>query len=193
MNFFGEPISYIELAGTLFGIAGVWLVVKKSILNFPVGIANVSLYALLFFQSKLYADSSLQMIYVLLLVYGWIQWKRKKADDFFKAETTSSSLWLRLSLIFICSTIIIGSLFKNYTDASLPYFDSMLTSASLIAQWMIAKRKIENWIVWIVADVLYVGMYIYKHLYFTSVLYFIFIILAIAGYKEWKKVLVRNE
>ena len=71
--------------------------------------------------------------------------------------------------------------------------DSMLTAGSLIAQWMVAKRKIENWLLWIVVDVLYVGMYIYKHLYFTSLLYFIFILLAVAGWKEWKKVLVRHE
>jgi nicotinamide mononucleotide transporter len=191
MEIFGQPIDYFEIAGTLFGIAGVILVIRKSIFNFPIGILNVALYAWLFFQSKLYADATLQVIYIALLIYGWIKWSTKNQEEAFHTETTSAKTWLLLSLLFISGTIIIGSVFKNFTDASLPYFDSMLTAASLIAQWMIAKRKIENWIIWIAADLLYVGMYIYKGLYFTSILYFIFVILAIAGYKEWRKVLVR--
>jgi nicotinamide mononucleotide transporter len=191
MEIFGQPLDYFEIAGTLFGIAGVILVIRKSIFNFPIGILNVTFYAWLFFQSKLYADATLQVIYIALLIYGWIKWSNKNHEEAFHAETTSAKTWLLLSLIFIPGTIIIGSVFKNLTDASLPYLDSMLTAASLIAQWMIAKRKIENWIIWIVADLLYVGMYIYKELYFTSILYFIFVILAIAGYKEWRKVLVR--
>jgi nicotinamide mononucleotide transporter len=190
VNIFGESLTYVEMLGTLFGIAGVWLVVKKHILNFPVGIINVSLYAWLFLQTKLYADASLQIIYIILLFYGWTQWRSKDVGEAFHSGRTSAKLWILLTVIFILSTLLIGTLFQKYTDAALPYFDSMLTTASLIAQWMIAKRKIENWIIWIVADVLYVAMYIYKELYFTSVLYLIFILLAIAGYKEWKKVLI---
>jgi nicotinamide mononucleotide transporter len=189
MEIFGEPVSNVEIAGTLFGIIGVWLTVRKNIWNFPVGVLNVALYAWVFFQSKLYADASLQVVYIALLIYGWIQWSLKDNEEVFHAEKTSVILWLTLNVIFVISTLAIGTLFKNYTDASLPYMDSMLTSVSLIAQWMIAKRKIENWLLWIIADVLYVGMYIYKHLYFTSLLYFIFIILAIIGWREWKKVL----
>ena len=193
MNLFGEMVNAIELAGTIFGIVGVWLVVKKSIWNFPVGIVNVGLYVWVFAQTKLYADASLQAIYIILLIYGWIQWNSTKQNEAFYSEVTKTKLRIILLLIFTASTFIIGTLFQRYTDASLPYLDSILTTSSLIAQWMIAKRKIENWILWIIADVLYVGMYIYKHLYFTSFLYFIFIILAIVGFKEWKKVLVTSE
>ena len=95
-----------------------------------------------------------------------------------------------LSLLFllcIISTIGIGTFFRYNTDASLPYVDALTTSMSLIAQWMIARKKIENWLLWIVADVIYVGMYVFKHLYLTSLLYFIFIILAIIGWQQWKK------
>jgi nicotinamide mononucleotide transporter len=192
MEFFGEPISYVELAGTLFGIIGVWLTIKKNIFNFPFGIINVALYAFLFFQSKLYADASLQIIYIILLVYGWIQWTTKKAETTFEVQKTSLGEWLWLNLFFVVSTLVIGTIFRNLTDASLPYLDSMLASVSLIAQWMIAKKKIENWMLWIIADVIYVGLYIYKHLYFTSILYFIFIFLAILGWREWKKTFASN-
>ena len=187
MEIFGQSISILEIAGTVFGIIGVWLTVKKNKWCFPTGIINVILYAILFFQTKLYADASLQVIYVFLLAYGWFQWKRKSAGKEFTIETTNSYLMFTLVLIGVAGTLLIGTLFKKYTDASLPYLDSALASASLIAQWMVAKRKIENWVVWIVADVFYVGMYIYKQLYFTTFLYAIFIVLAVIGWMEWNK------
>lgn len=188
MEIFGQQISAIEIIGTLFGIAGVWLTVKKNIWCFPTGIINVVLYAILFYQCKLYADASLQVVYIILLIYGWIQWNRSNVDEKFVAGRLDARLSFALVMIGIVLTIMIGSIFKTYTDASLPYLDSALASASLIAQWLIAKRKIENWLVWIVADVVYVGMYIYKHLFFTTFLYAIFIILALTGWREWKKI-----
>jgi nicotinamide mononucleotide transporter len=191
VNIFGEYISWVEITGSALGIIGVWLVVKKSIWNFPIVILSVSLQAISYLQSKLYADLSLQIIYIVILSYGWVEWSSMKVKVAFEAEITSAKLWLLLTFIFIFSTGVIGTLFGGYTDASLPYFDSMLMSASLIAQWMIARKKIENWLIWIPADMLYVGMYIYKGHYLYAVLYFIFIPLAVAGYREWKKVLVR--
>jgi nicotinamide mononucleotide transporter len=184
----GESFSILELIGTVFGIAGVWLTVKENIFCFPAGIVNVVLYAILFFNSKLYADASLQVVYVILLIYGWYQWSVGKKEDE-ELPVTKTSLGSLFILFFLCLalTIIIGSLFKYYTDASLPYVDSLTTSMSLIAQWMIARKKIENWLLWIAADIIYVGMYLFKNLYLTSILYFIFIVLAVIGYRQWKK------
>jgi nicotinamide mononucleotide transporter len=192
VNIFGYELSPLELAATIFSIAGVWLVLKKSIWNFPVGIISVMLQAVVYFRSLLYSDFLLQVIYVFLLLYGWVQWGKKEKEVIFLAHSTSLKLWIWLLVICIVSTFIIGTSFKTYTNASLPYLDSMLMSASLIAQWMIAKKKIENWIIWIVVDALYVGEYIYKEIYLFSGLYFIFILLAIAGYREWKKGLVKG-
>jgi nicotinamide mononucleotide transporter len=188
IQFFGEQLSFIELTGTVFGIVGVWLTVKENILCFPVGIVNVALYAWLFFQSQLYADSLLQIVYIILLIYGWYQWLHGKKNNSSLAVTKTSGT-TRLFLIILCivSTVGIGTLFRYKTDASLPYMDSLTTSMSLIAQWMVARKKIENWIVWIAADVIYVGMYVFKHLYLTSLLYFIFTILAVIGWQQWKK------
>src|SRR5690349_20035883 len=106
VNLFGETVSAIELAGTIFGIAAVWLVVRKDILNFPLGLLNVGLYAWLFVQTKLYADASLQVIYIILLIYGWIQWSNTKQDKEFHSTVTTGRLWITLSLIFIVSTFI---------------------------------------------------------------------------------------
>src|SRR5205823_4532289 len=149
---FGQPISFIEFLGTVFGIAGVWLTIKKNIWCFPTGIINVALYAWLFYDSRLYADASLQIIYIILLIYGWLQWNKQSNTQAFVAETTDRKTAFTLLVIAIVGTIMMGALFKNYSNASLPYLDSALTSVSLIAQWMIAKKKIENWLIWIVAD-----------------------------------------
>ena len=183
----GEQISWLELAGTLFGILGVWLTIKQNIFCFPAGIINVGMYAVLFFQSKLYSDAALQIIYIILLVYGWMQWKTKQQQKELPVTKTEQPLLILIAVLGIGATFLLGTFLYSKTDAALPYFDALTTVMSLIAQWMIARKKIENWIIWIVADVIYVGMYIYKELYLTSGLYFIFILLAVKGYVEWKK------
>lgn len=188
LQLLGEQITLVELVGTIFGIAGVWLTVKEKILCFPVGLVNVSLYAWLFLKSGLYSDAALQLVYILLLFYGWYQWTRgRKGDHQLPVSKTSSKTFVYLIVIGVLSTITAGTLWKQYTNASLPYIDSLTTSMSLIAQWMVARKKIENWVVWILADIIYVAMYIYKQLYLTSLLYFIFIILAVIGLQQWKK------
>src|SRR5580765_7635630 len=101
MVILGEQLSFIEISGTVFGIISVWLTIKKGVLNFPMGILNVAVYGWLFFQSKLYANASLQIIYILLLIYGWIQWKIKKVEIIFRAENIAVHSWIWLSLIFV--------------------------------------------------------------------------------------------
>lgn len=187
IEIFGEQITYVEIAGTFFGILGVCLTIKQNIICFPAGIINVGLYAYLFFSSKLYADTGLQIIYIALLMYGWIQWRNKAAAKETEVTNTEKALLIILFITGIGATFLLGTFLYSKTDASLPYLDSLTTVMSLIAQWMIAKRKIENWLIWIAADVIYVGMYIYKSLYLTSGLYFIFILLSVLGYMEWKK------
>ena len=188
IQLFGEQLSLLELTATVFGIAGVWLTVKKNRWCFPTGIVNVSLYAWLFFQSKLYSDACLQLAYIILLIYGWYQWKSGGDEKSEKpVSRTTGKMFLFLIVVTGVATVSVGTWLKNSTDASFPYVDTLTTSMSLVAQWMIAKKKIENWIVWVVADVIYVGMYISKHLYLTSLLYAIFIVLAIIGWFEWNK------
>lgn len=188
IQLFGEQISFLELTGTVFGIAGVWLTVKENSWCFPTGLVNVSLYAWLFFESRLYADALLQVVYIVLLIYGWVEWTHgEKKESHLSVTRTSRKVSVLLFITVILATLGIGTFFRSQTNASLPYIDSLTTSMSLVAQWMVARKKIENWLVWIVADVIYVSMYIYKHLYLTSLLYFIFIILAIIGWQQWKK------
>jgi len=187
MSIFGLEITWIEFFGVIFNLLGVWLTIKKSKFCFPVGIIGVALYVIYYFQIKLYADTLLQVFYIGLLAYGWIQWNKTGDENNFVVTTVTPQQWLLLFFICIGSTLLIGTVFHVFTDAALPYLDALLTSMSLIAQWLVARKKLENWIVWIVADVIYVGLFIYKESYPTAVLYFIFILLAIAGYYNWKK------
>lgn len=200
---FGQETSWLEIAGMTSGIAGVWLTLKENIWCFPVGIVNVAIYAVLFFSPdiRLYADALLQCIYILLLFYGWNKWLRNKNAKVYSAnalkEPESSSgfvpvhlkkrILIRLLFILIISSASLAFFLYRYTDASYPVTDSLLTCSSLIAQWMIAKKIIENWLLWILADAVYIPMYISKQLPLTALLYFIFLIMAVKGYREWKK------
>ena len=192
MELWGQQLSFFELFGTLSGITGVWLTVRKNIWCFPAGLINVGLYCFLFFKERLYADAILQVFYIFLLAYGWVQWKKTSAQNEFNITPIKNRSWIILVLMCLFSTFIIGTVLKTVTDASLPYLDSFLTSMSLIAQWMVAKKKIENWIIWIVADIIYVGMYVFKNMHLTAALYFVFILLALKGYNEWKKKIALN-
>ena len=187
MDIFGFYLDPFELFGTIFGIIGVWLTIKENILCFPVGIVNVGLYAWLFASAKLYADSALQVIYIALLIYGWYNWIHgKKKDEELPVTGFQLRQWIPILFIGLLLFLSIRFILINYTDGHLPNWDSLTMGMSLIAQWMIAKKKVENWIIWIIADIIYVGMYIYKDLYLTAFLYSIFIILAVVGYMDWR-------
>ena len=193
---FGQNASWLEILAMLTGIAGVWLTMKENIWCFPVGIINVSLYAWLFLTPgiRLYADALLQCIYILLLFYGWMNWadsnKKKESRDTYSIQPKTA---LRLSVIVLMSTVVLAIFLQTFTNASFPWLDSALTCISLGAQWMIAKKLIENWIVWIVVDIVYLPLYFVKHLPLTTFLYAIFLLMAIKGYREWKKNLIVRE
>ncbi len=188
--FLGQQTDILEIVAMLTGIIAVWLTAKNNIWCFPIGIINVCLYAYLFFSPavRLYADGGLQLVYIVLLGYGWYNWKKINTVSS-KANVTRlpHSSILKLLVITGFSTLLLGYLLKNYTDASFPFIDSLLTSTSLVAQWMIAKKYLENWIVWIAADLVYIPLYISKNLPLTAVLYFIFLGLCIVGFIDWKK------
>ena len=186
---FGQETSALEITGFITGVLGVWLTIRRKILCFPIGIINVLIYAYLFQSEnvRLYADALLQIIYLILLVYGWMVWNRSKNEKE-QIRTVSILLAKKLVIIGVLSTIALGVFLSHYTNASLPYLDAILTIISLIAQWMIAKKMIENWLLWIVVNTIYIPLYVYKGLAFTSILYLLFLILAINGWYNWRKV-----
>ena len=190
IQIFGQITSWLEIFAMLTGLAGVWLTIKENIWCFPVGIVNVTLFAWHFFTPgiQLYADALLQCIYVLLLFYGWLNWaeKNNKKEKLSPVKITIVTA-IKVAIASIIGAVILAFFLQKYTNASYPWLDSILTCSSLAAQWMIAKKKIENWVVWIVVDIIYIPLYIVKHLPLTAFLYFIFLVLAIIGYQDWKK------
>lgn len=184
----GQPSSLLEVIGIITGILGIWLTIRQNIFCFPVGIVNVAIYAFMFSSEgvRLYADALLQCIYMLLLIYGWSQWKKNNSESDTKS-IPEKSVGVQILVISFASFFLLSIFLQQFTDASLPWLDSALTILSLVAQWMIARRLIANWIIWILVDAVYVPLYIFKGLPMTSILYFIFLLLAIKGFIDWKK------
>ncbi|MBP6533155.1 MAG: nicotinamide mononucleotide transporter [Bacteroidia bacterium] len=186
---FGQPSSLTEVFGIITGILGVWFTIRRNILCFPLGIVNVIIYAFMFSSEgiRLYADAILQCIYLLLLIYGWIQWKksRKTFDTFYYPAKLFTTKLIYISFL---AYFLLAFFLQEFTKASLPWLDSALTILSLVAQWMIARKLIANWIIWIIVNSVYIPLYFYKGLPLTSVLYLIYLLLAVKGFMDWKKI-----
>ena len=180
-------MSSLELLAALLGAISVYLSVRQNIWSWPTAIVNVVVYAFVFYQAKLYADMGLQVIYAALSVYGWYEWLYGGANRTeLHVTRTAPRLGAVLTLIALAGSAALGVFLRGATDAALPFMDSFLSNTSLVAQWMMTKKKLENWLVWIGVDVLYVGMFVFKHLYITAGLYAVFLALAVRGYIDWR-------
>lgn len=180
----------LEIIGFISGIAGVWLTVRKNIWCFPVGIINVLITAYLVFNKTLFADTLQQIVYFILLVIGWVKWNHQSTNHTVKISRLETKYYLPLFVIFIAGSFTMSYLFKNFSNASFPFLDSVATVICFIAQWLIAKRKIENWLLWIIANPIYIVIYWLKDLPFYSILSAIYFIMAVSGWFRWKKYFV---
>jgi nicotinamide mononucleotide transporter len=181
-------VSTLELAAAITGAISVWLSVRQNIWSWPTAIVNVVLYAIVFYQTKLYADMGLQVVYAVLSLYGWYEWLYGgEGRTELRVTRTGRRLGTLLTLIAAAGSAALGVLLHRTTDAALPFMDSFLSSTSLVAQWMMTRKLLENWLVWIGVDVLYVGMFVFKGLYLTAGLYAVFLALAVKGYLDWRR------
>jgi nicotinamide mononucleotide transporter len=181
----------LETIAAITGGISVWLSTRENILSWPTALINVALYTVVFSETRLYADMGLQVIYFALSVYGWYEWLHGGANRTeLHVSRTPKRVIVPLGLAGLVGALALGTLLGRLTNAALPMLDSTLTSFSLVAQYMMTKKYLENWVVWIALDVVYVGMFIYKSLPQTAVLYAVFLVLAVMGYIRWKKVLV---
>ncbi len=181
-------MSWIEWVAVSTGIISVYLSVKQKIWSWPTALVNVALYFVVFKEAKLYADMGLQVIYFALSLYGWYEWLYGGAN---KTELKVSRMSLKmawtLAAIAVVGVGVLGTLFSRLTDAALPYVDSATSTVSLIAQYLMTKKVLENWAIWIAVDLVYVGMFIFKHLLPTAGLYAGFLVLAIMGHLQWRR------
>jgi len=179
-----------ELLGAILGIIYIFYSIRQSILTWPTGLVTSALYTIVFFNTKLYADMGLQVYYVIISIYGWYFWlKGKKSEDksTLPVRTTNKNLWFKLIIITILIYIVILMILLNYTDSEVPFMDSLTTALSIVATWMLAKKYIEHWLIWIFVDLFSSGLYIYKSLWPTVILFLVYTFMACVGYIEWKK------
>ena len=177
-----------EILAVVFGIISVYLSTRENIWSWPTALINVGLYFVVFYEAKLYADMGLQAVYFALSLYGWYEWLYGGENRTeLHVSRASRTLGVRLIVIGVVCAATLGTALARLTDAALPYLDSATTSTSLVAQWMMTRKILENWAVWAVVDVVYVGMFIFKKLYLTAGLYSVFFVLAVMGYVQWKR------
>lgn len=181
-------LNYYELFAVIFGFIAVYFNTRENVLGWPTGIVGVVLSGIVFFEARLYSDLALHVIYVILGFYGWYEWLYGGKNKSGLKVSTLAENWLVVLIISgALGTAGIGYFFANYTDADLAYWDAFTTAYSLVGQYMLARKKIENWILWIIVDAVASGMYIYKELYLLALLYFLYLGLATYGYMNWKK------
>lgn len=180
-------MSSIELIGFTFGLAGVWLTIKKNVWCFPIGIINVIITAWLVWEQQLFADVIQQMVYFILLIYGWIIWTSGKDKTDKLISTCTKRQWVLTICIILLGSFSSGYFLHKFTQASYPYLDSTGTMICFLAQGMVALKKIENWYLWIIANLLYVWIYWMKDLPLYSGLSGLYLALAFAGLIAWNK------
>ena len=183
---FGQtPPSLTEALGFVTGALCVYLVVKENVWNFPVGIANCVFFLILFTQARLYGDAALQIIYIALGVQGWYLWLRGGQNHTpLKVERASRLLLAGVAAFVVVGTIGLTFLFR-YVKDSAPFLDAFTTSLSLGAQYLLNRKAVENWLLWITADIVYIYLYATRGLQLTAVLYFVFLCLCVAGLRRW--------
>jgi nicotinamide mononucleotide transporter len=182
-----QATSPLELVAVAFGLVSVYLSAREHIVSWPTAIVNVAIFFVLFWKAKLYADAVLQLVYLALSLYGWYEWLYGGAQHSrLQVSRTSRRQWLVLGPLFLVAGLTLGALLDRFTDSPVPYFDAMLTSASLVAQWMMTRKLLENWIVWIAADLVYVPLFIQRGLPFTALQYAVFLVLAGMGWHGWR-------
>jgi nicotinamide mononucleotide transporter len=179
--------SPLELVAVAFGLVSVYLSAREHIVSWPTAIVNVGIFFVLFWKAKLYADAVLQIIYLVLSFYGWYEWLYGGASQTrLRVSRTQRKHWLVLIPIFCVGGIALGMLLERFTDSPAPYFDALLTTASLCAQWMMTRKLLENWVIWIAADAVYVPVFIWRGLPLTALQYAVFLVLAAIGWFGWR-------
>jgi nicotinamide mononucleotide transporter len=183
-----SELTWIELIGSLLSAWAVWLTARRRPWCWPIGMLSVIVYAWIFVEAKLYSDALLQVAFAGLIIYGWLRWlQHLDADGRVEVAPLPRAQACVQLLMGAAGAIVLGTVMHSWTDAALPWLDAALTAFSLVAQWWQGRRHIAAWWLWIAVDVIYVGEYVYKHLLITSVLYAGFVVLAVIGWREWRR------
>ena len=181
-------MSILEWIAAIAGAISVYLSARENIWSWPTAIVNVGLYIIVFRRTGLYSDMGLQVVYLALSIYGWYEWLYGgKNRTTLRVSRATTREWLIATPVALIFWLALARYTATLPGVALPSLDSGLTTVSLVAQWMMTRKILENWVLWIVADIVYVPMYVYKGLPVTAALYAIFLALAVLGLRSWRR------
>lgn len=188
--------NYVEVLGVITSLVYLYFSVRQIIWLWPFGIISSALFFLIFFNSKFYADMGLQVYYLGVSIYGWVYWSRGTVDQPVKStlpvRRISHQLTLVLGVVGVLVMGLIVFILKNFTDSDVPWGDGFTTAGSIVATWMLARKILEHWLVWIVVDGVAAGLYFYKGLYPSFLLYVIYAMIAVIGFIQWRRSMSEN-
>lgn len=186
--------SWLEVIAVVFGIASVWFAKKANILVYPTGIVSVLIYLYICFFAGLYADMGINFVYFVMSIYGWVVWTQKKGGQDKRPVSTCNLKYHMVNIaMFLFFFIALTYVLKNYTDSTVPVWDSLTTAIFIVGMYLMALKKIENWIVWIIGDAISIPLYFHKGLILTSMQFTIFLVLAVLGYIEWMTIIKKQK
>jgi nicotinamide mononucleotide transporter len=189
--------NWIEVCGMLTGFIYLWFSVRQSIFTWPLGILSSLLYIIVFFNARFYAGMGLQFYYFFISIYGWWSWMHPNSGDTngkeLRISRTDKKLWIAIIMICILLFALIAVILRDFTDSPIPYWDSFTTSLSIVATWMLARKKFEHWLLWMLIDSVSIILYIFRGLYPTTILFVGYSIMAVVGFIEWQKELKKKE
>lgn len=191
---------YLEIIGTIVGLIYLWLEYKASIYLWAASIVMPAIYIFVYFDAGLYADFGINIYYLLAALYGWMVWKYHKIKLVKQDGNTveekelpitrmAPKYWVACCAVGIVTFGLIGWVLTEYTDSNVPVWDAFTTALSVIGMWMLSRKYLEQWLVWMIVDIASVGLYCYKGLFFTAALYGLYAIIAVFGYLKWKEMM----
>ena len=186
--------NWLEITGLISGLLCVWLMIRENVLTFPIGLIYAVVTVVVVARANLFADVLLNLYYVVMNAYGWYFWvyggRERRTPQILLVAWVPKQQWLGIVAVIILGTVLMGWYFATQTQASLPYPDSFTTVASFVAMWMSARKYLESWILWLIIDVIQVGLYIVKGIEAYALLYLIYLFMAVYGWFAWRRHMV---
>ncbi len=190
----GSPVTWLEIVAFVLAVAMVLANLRVKVIGWPLAIASSLLYALLFADSKLYGEASLQLFFVIIACWGWWQWLRGTMVDgqALRVRTLSTRQRLAAAAATLAAWPLLGLLLDLATDSDVPFFDALPTVASVAGQILLGRKFVENWPVWVGVNVVSVGLFAFKGLWLTVLLYAVFTVLAVLGWRAWQRLALQH-
>ncbi|MFI4932104.1 MAG: nicotinamide riboside transporter PnuC [Burkholderiales bacterium] len=184
----GSPITWLEIVAVVLSIAMVWCNLRVNVTGWPLAIVASALYGLLFASSRLYGEATLQVLFIVVALWGWWQWLRGRGGDggLLRVHRMSVRQISWVSGLTLAAWPLLGLVLQRYTDSDVPYLDALPTAGSVAGQFLLGRKLIENWLVWLAVNVFSVGLFAVKGLWLTTLLYAVFALLSVAGWRAWR-------